>query len=124
MVVSVELNKRFLKLNSNAFRNKADFRTRERRAIVDITIPNNETYAPGGLTVDFSKIRNFIEVYGARVLEHPVRTGTTNIEFRFITATDNDASNCKLMAILIASGSEVDGLIPGPTVITAEIIGI
>lgn len=123
MVLSVELNPRFRFLNSNALRNKADFRTRERRAIIDITIPNNETYAAGGFPVDLSVIRNFIEIYSADIVKQPL-LATDNFNFRLEPGTGNAANLAKLSVVQVSDGAEFSGNLAGPTVISVQIIGI
>lgn len=126
MVLSVVLNPRFRFLNSNALRNKADFRTRERRAIVDITIPDAETYVTGGVPLDLSVIRNFIEVYATRIVKQPL-LATANLRFDVLPASDNKASGAKLGVINISDGVEFTNaadIVTGDTIITVEIIGI
>ena len=126
MVLSVELNPRFKFLNSNNFRSKADFRTRERRAMVDILIPDAETYVTNGVPLDLSVIRNFIEVYAGFVMVQPL-LATANIQFDIIPAVDNAASGTKLAVIVLATGAELGNgidIVTGDTTITAEIIGI
>jgi len=125
MVLSVKLNPRFNKLNANSLRNKADFRTRERRAIVDITFPTSQLYVTGGLLIDLSKIRNFIEVYAGNVIIKPLKTAA-NLEFQVIPAADNKASGVKIALILDGSGNEEAAMtnLGSTFTITAEIIGI
>lgn len=121
MVLTAVLNPRFNFLNSNALRNKADFRTRERRAIIDITIPDSESYSAGGFIVDLSKIRNFIEVYVGRVIKQPL-LASNNLEFRIEPGAD--AASTKVSVIQLSDGAELVGTLSGPTVISVEIIGI
>jgi len=123
MTIAIGLNPRFKFLNSNAFRNKADFRTRERRALVDITFSASETYIVGGVTIDLSKIRNFIEVYAGSVVKQPlIPTGTTNVEFRLEPGAS--ASVTKLSVINLDDGFELTpGTVPNG-IVTVEIIGI
>ncbi len=126
MVLSVALNQRFNFLNSNAFRTKPDHRTRERRAIVDITIPDAETYVTGGVDLDLSKIRNFVEVYSGIVVKQPL-LATANLEFRIEPASNTRASGAKLSVIVTSTGAELGNgldIVVGDSIVTAEIIGI
>ena len=106
MVVTVALNPRFNKLNSNSLRNKVDFQTRERRALVDVTIPATEEYVTGGYPIDLSVIRNFKQVYTGRVLSQPISNNMNNVNYIFVPGTNGAASGAKLGAILINTGSE------------------
>jgi len=121
MVLTAVLNSRFNKLNSNSLRNKADFRTRERRAIIDITIPNAESYSAGGFSVDLSVIRSFIEVYAGIVIKQPLLT-VDNLLFRIEPGVD--AASTKLSVIQLSDGAEFAGTLAGANIITVEIIGI
>jgi len=123
MTIAVALNDRFKTLNANSLRTKQDFRTRERRAIVDITFTSDETYVVGGVTVDFSTIRNFIEVYAGKVVgQLLIGTGSTNYEFRIESGTS--AATTKLSVINLSDGFELTpGTVPNG-VVTVEIIGI
>lgn len=123
MTIAIALNSRFNFLNANSLRAKADFRTRERRAIIDIVFSSNETYIVGGVTIDLSAIRSFIEVYAGKVLVQPlIATGSTNFEFRIEPGAS--AAVTKLSVINLSDGFELTpGTVPNGTV-TVEIIGI
>lgn len=126
MTITAVLNPRFNFLNSNSLRNKADFRTRERRAIIDILIPNDETYISGGNPIDISKIRNFIQVYAGFIVKQPI-LASNNLDFRIVPGPNNIASEVRLAAVFIPTGVEVDNggdIVNGDTIISAEIIGI
>lgn len=125
MVITVSINPRFNKLNSNNLRTKQDFGSRERRAIVDITVPTSEAYSAGGFTVDFTKIRNFIEVYAGKVLfTSDGILATDNEEYRLIPGTDNAADVAKLGIVVTSTGAEFSGSTGSEVIITVEIIGI
>lgn len=123
MTIVVALNNRFKFLNANSLRTKPDFRTRERRAIVDITFSSDEPYVVGGVTIDLSGIRSFIEVYSGKVIAQPlIATGSSNFQLRIESGAS--AATTKLSMIDLVSGFEfTPGTVPNGTV-TVEIIGI
>lgn len=123
MTIVIALNDRFRFLNANSLRTKQDFRTRERRAIVDITFSSNEAYVVGGVTIDLSTIRQFIEVYAGKTVKQPlIATGSPNFDFRIESGAS--AAVTKLSMINLVTGFEfTPGTVPNGTV-TVEIIGI
>jgi len=125
MPITVELNKTFIKLNSNDLRNKTDFRTRERRAIVDVNVTQPQLYITGGLVVDFSKIRNFVEIYSVTTINQPL-LAFLNFKYEFIHSPDLDPSKVKMGIVTYVNSQELfagSTVNPGGTIMT-EIIGI
>lgn len=105
MTIDISLNPRFNKLNSNNLRTKQDFGSRERRAIIDVTIDTAEEYVSGGMVLDCSKIRNFTQVYAGSVITQTV-TGGSNKLWLIAPGTDDSASDVKLLAVEIDTGSQ------------------
>ena len=91
-MVTIAINSTFTHLNQDRTLSvKQNCASREREAIVDITFSNSDTYTTNGFTLDFSKIRNFKEVY----FLDPVHN-SYGLPVQFIPSAGNVSSTGKL----------------------------
>lgn len=70
---------------------KPNAASREREAIVDVTFGGSDNYATNGVTVDFSVIRKFTQVYAVEVLHT-----TKGVIASYVPASGNDAATGKI----------------------------
>jgi hypothetical protein len=92
MAITVTLDPTFLHLNGDtSLSTKVGGVGRERTAIVNVAITATTTYATGGITVDFSKVRGFKQVYVCEILQ-----GHGGFHPEFIPAASNAAATGKI----------------------------
>lgn len=91
-MVTLAINSTFSHLNGVDLHTKeGSISSRERHAVVDITFASNDTYPTNGKVLDFSKIKQFRQVYYCKIL-----TKSFANEATFIPASGNDAATGKL----------------------------
>lgn len=89
---TIVIDPTFQKLNGYDYKVKeGNISSRERAAIVDITFASGDTYPTGGITLDFSQIKNFKYVYYCKPLAKSFANRVT-----YIPSTGNISSTGKL----------------------------
>lgn len=73
MAITSALNSTFTHLNDDrSLSAKQNTSSRERQAVVDITCGAGDNYVTGGITVDFSTIRQFKKVYACDIIQSTI----------------------------------------------------
>lgn len=121
MTITVELNPTFNTLNngSQRLRVRQNSVTKERRAVVDVEF-NSESYVTGGITVDFSSIRGFTQVYMIGI----THVGGHSHLISFVPGADNDAATARFELFVPTTGVEVADTTSTSLIATVEIYGV
>ena len=92
MAITAVINSTFTHLvDDRTLMVKQNVASREREAVVDITVGAGDNYVTGGITVDFSVVRGFSRVYSCEIIQ-----STTGRDCSFIPATGNAAATGKI----------------------------
>lgn len=79
--------------DDRSMRIKQNTSSLEKEAVVDITFASTDTYTTGGLTIDFSVIRNFKTVYFCDIIYNGYV-----LPIQYVASATNDAKTGKLKA--------------------------
>lgn len=103
MAITCTLNTTFQHLNDDrSLKSRANTSSRERTAIVDIAFGASDDYVnPGGVTVDFSKVRGFTKVYACDIIQSDIGRVMT-----YVPASGNAAATGKIK-IFHTDGTEL-----------------
>ena len=92
MAITAVLNTTFSHLvDDRTLLVKQNSASREREAVVDITCGAGDNYATNGITVDFSVIRGFSQVYSCEIIQ-----STIGRVCSYVPATANAAATGKI----------------------------
>ena len=91
MTITIALNTTFNHLTGGSVARKQNASSRENEAVVDITFGAADDYVTNGVTLDFSVIRKFKQVYACEIVAK-----SFGRVMSFVPASGNDSATGKL----------------------------